>query len=218
MVQEQTVQDYPGETSFGGARSGETRFALPPALTFEQVWAILQETAKRQEVYAKKWEERQQEFERQFKKDKEDFNKRLGNFTNMFGDFTESMVAPCLRDAFAELGFEFQKAGRNIVINDIGNKIHMEIDVMLENGDKVMLVEVKTKLTKERINKHIERLEKMRKYADLKGDTRRFWGGVAGVIMEDDVKEYALEQGFYLIEPADDLFRITMPEGKPREW
>jgi hypothetical protein len=45
---------------------------------------------------------------------------------------------------------------------------------MLENGDKAMVIEVKTKLAIERINKHVERLEKMRKYADLHGDKRTF--------------------------------------------
>jgi hypothetical protein len=89
---------------------------------------------------------------------------------------------------------------------------------MLENGDKAMLVEVKTQLTVERINKHIERLEKMRKYADLHGDKRAFLGAVAGVVVTDEAREYALSQGFYLIEPSGENFNITPPNGKPKEW
>jgi hypothetical protein len=89
---------------------------------------------------------------------------------------------------------------------------------MLENGDKAMLVEVKTQLTVERINKHIERLEKMRKYADLHGDKRAFLGAVAGVVVTDEARDYALSQGFYFIEPSGENFNITPPNGKPKEW
>ncbi|MDR0472959.1 MAG: hypothetical protein LBH43_04755, partial [Treponema sp.] len=79
-------------------------------------------------------------------------------------------------------------------------------------------VEAKTQLTVERINKHIERLEKMRKYADLHGDKRTFLGAVAGVVVTDEAREYALNQGFYLIEPSGENFNITLPNGKPKEW
>ena len=89
---------------------------------------------------------------------------------------------------------------------------------MLENGDKAMLVEVKAKLTEKRINGHIERLEKMRKYANLHGDSRTFLGAVAGVVVTEEVINYALNQGFYLIEPTGENFNITPPNGKPKEW
>ena len=40
------------------------------------------------------------------------------------------------------------------------NNIFLEIDVKLENGDKVMLVEVKTKPTTMDVQDHIRRLKK----------------------------------------------------------
>jgi len=81
-----------------------------------------------------------------------------------------------------------------------------------------MLVEIKADLTISDINKHIERLEKMRKHADLRGDKRRFLGAVAGIVVEDAEREYALSQGFYLIEPSGENFNITPPHDKPKEW
>ena len=80
------------------------------------------------------------------------------------------------------------------------------------------MVEIKTQLTVERIKKHIERLEKMRRYADLHSDKRTFLGAVAGVVVADEVREYALNQGFYLIEPAGEDLNITPPNGSPKEW
>jgi len=182
-----------------------TQTANPPG--FESVWAILQEVAKSQK-----------EFDREMRESKAEFNERLGNYINLFGDFTEYTMAPKLREKFMELGLDFPKANRNSSVKDKVNNIFLETDVMLENGDKAMMVEIKTQLTVERINKHIERLEKMRKYADLHGDKRTFLGAVAGVVVDDEVREYALNKGFYLIEPAGEELNITPPNGKPKEW
>jgi len=81
-----------------------------------------------------------------------------------------------------------------------------------------MLVEVKTKLTTTDVKDHVKRLEKMRVYADLRGDKRAFLGAVAGVVMTPNAKKYALEQGFYVVEPSGETFNITPPNGKPKEW
>ena len=145
-------------------------------------------------------------------------NAQIGSLTNLFGDFTLGMVAPKLREKFMDFGLVFPKTSPNVYINDTKNKISLEIDMLLENGEKAMLVEVKTKLTEDRISKHVNRLEKMRKYADLHGDKRVFLGAVAGFAITDEVRTAALNQGFYLIEPDGENFNITPPGGKPKEW
>jgi len=171
---------------------------------------ILKETAKRQEEISKA----QEETDRQMK----EYNKRFGDLTNRFGEVVEYMIAPNLREKFKEFGLIFPKANKNTDVSDRENNIFLEIDVMLENGDKAMLVEIKTKLTADHIKDHIERLEKIRKYADIRGDKRKFLGALAGVVIPDNVKENALKQGFYVIEPSGETFNITPPFGKPKEW
>jgi len=181
----------------------------PP--TFESVWALVKEIA-----------ETQKETDRQLKEDsqryKKEFNEKIGAVTNLFGDLTEAMVAPKICEKFNEFGFSFLKAGPNPRYTDRANGISFEVDIMLENSDKAMLIEVKTKLTEERIDKHIQRLEKMRKYADLHGDKRTFLGAVAGIVVTDEIRNYALSQGLYFIEYAGETFYITAPNGKPKEW
>ena len=81
-----------------------------------------------------------------------------------------------------------------------------------ESGDKAMLIEVKTKLTKERINKHIKRLGKMRKYADIYGDKRAFLGAVAGFAITEEVREIAFDhdrETVITFTPDDDLIWIN---------
>ena len=162
----------------------------------------------------KETDRQMKETDRQIK----DFNKRFGEFTNRFGEVVEYMIAPNLQEKFRELGLNFPRANPNSVVSDVDNQIFLEIDVMLENGDKAILVEIKTKLTTVNVKEHIKRLEKMRTYADLHGDKRSFLGAVAGVVMTVSVKKYALGQGFYVIEPSGETFNITSPQGKPKEW
>jgi hypothetical protein len=47
-----------------------------------------------------------------------------------------------------------------------------------------------------------------------------YLGAVAGVVFSESEKNYAMKNGFYVIEPSGDTFTITKPEGKyhPREW
>ncbi|MDR0443312.1 MAG: hypothetical protein LBH44_07910 [Treponema sp.] len=189
--------------------------------TFETVWAALQEIARRQEETDRQMKESMMETDRQMRetdRQMKEYNKRFGDFTNRFGEVVEYMVAPNLCEKFREFGFNFLQCNSGTRVNDYDNNIHFEIDVKLENGDKAMLVEVKTKLTTEHINNHIERIEKMRKYADLHGDKRSFLGAVAGVVMTADVKDYALKQGFFVVEPSGETFNITPPNNKPKEW
>ena len=190
------------------AQTARIEGSQPP--NFESVWASIQELKERQQENARQ----QEKTDRQIK----EFNIRFGALTNFFGEIAEYMIAPNLREKFIELGHKFPQATQNVSVNDKDNKIFLEIDVMLENGDKAMLVEIKNKLTNERINNHIERLEKMRRYANLRNDKRKFLGAVAGVVVTEEVKNYALNQGLFLIEPSGDNFNITPPNGEPKEW
>jgi hypothetical protein len=159
---------------------------------FQAAWAALQETDYRME--------------------------RLFGVTNYFGEVADYMLAPYLREKFREMGLNFPLTSSGSVVSDYDNGLFLEFDVILENGDRAMLVEVKTKLSAEDVTDHAKRLEKMRAYADLYGDKHAFLGAVAGVAITPDVKEYALGQGFYVIEPFGESFNITPPDGKPKEW
>jgi hypothetical protein len=206
--------------------------------TPDEVWAILREVGRKQEENAiglRSLKERQEETDRQMKETDRQMkelaesqketgrvmrenSRMLGEYSRRFGEVVEHMIAPNLRERFRDLGLDFEQTNSGTRVHDHKNNLHFEIDFLLENGGKAMLVEVKTRLLTEHVKDHIERLEKMRKYADLRGDKRAFLGAVAGVVMSDNVKEYALKQGLYVIEPSGETFAITQPAGKPREW
>jgi hypothetical protein len=80
-------------------------------------------------------------------------------------------------------------------------------------------VEVKTNLTNADVRDHVRRMEKLRGYADGHGDRRKLLGAVAGAIASEEVKAFAIKNGFFVLEQSGDTVRISVPEGfKPREW
>jgi molybdopterin converting factor small subunit len=122
------------------------------------------------------------------------------------------MVLPNLLKKFRKLNFEFTKANPHTVIEDAANNIFTEVDITLENGDKVMIVEVKSKPTTEDVSEHIERMQKLRRYADARNDKRIYFGAVAGMVMNENVRDFILKNGFYAVEPSGKTFVIIPPE------
>jgi hypothetical protein len=106
-----------------------------------------------------------------------------------------------------------------VLIEDRKKEIITQIDALLENGEYALAIEVKTQLNVGHVDEHLERMEKLRRYADDRGDRRKFLGAVAGAIVAENVKEYALKKGFYVIRQSGDTVTIENPGSfKPREW
>ncbi|MDR0630098.1 MAG: hypothetical protein LBG24_10775, partial [Treponema sp.] len=149
---------------------GITHETLPPplgaGLTFEKVWAsfmelresqketdrILKETAQEIKAMSAETERMFKETDRQIKamsaetdRQMKATDKRIGEITNRFGDMVEHMVVPNLVAKFQELAFTFTKVSRDMKIIDEHHRVLAEVDAFLENGDKVMVVEIKTK-------------------------------------------------------------------------
>jgi ribosome-associated translation inhibitor RaiA len=168
-------------------------------LTFEDVWAMFQETARRQE-----------ETDRQIK----ETHKQIGELGNKFGAVVEHMMIPNLKEKFNALGYEFGKVSTNVLIETKEEGTIAEIDIFLENGDCAMAVEVKSQPTTEGIRNQCKRMERLRKYSDKRNDKRKLYGAVAGAIFNSYARNYALKQGLYLIEQSGDTVRIIEPSGE----
>lgn len=143
--------------------------------------------------------------------------KLIGNLGNRFGEMVEYLVLPNLVDKFREIGFSFTKAYPEAEIKDEKHRILAEIDITLENGDKVMIVEVKSKPTIQDIRDHVVRMKQVRRHADLHNDKRTFLGAVAGMVIKENVRDFILKNGFYTIEPSGETF-VIIPPDLPKEW
>jgi hypothetical protein len=173
-------------------------------LTFEKVWAMFQETDRKF-----------QETDRRFK----ETDRKISKLGSRIGDLVEELIAPNILEKFNKLGYVFGKVAPNVRYSDSQRKIVAEVDILLENGDAVLAVEVKTTLTENDVRDHIGRMEKLRRYADEHRDGRKLLGAVAGAIVPEEVKAFAVKNGFFVLEQSGDTVRISVSEGfKPREW
>jgi hypothetical protein len=80
---------------------------------------------------------------------------------------------------------------------------------------------VKTTLETADVRRHIERIEKYRKYMDAKGaNAKRFVGAVAGAVVDDDAMDFAHENGLYTIVQSGEAVEIvqTPADFKAKEW
>jgi exonuclease VII large subunit len=157
--------------------------------------------------------------ERLIQKLTEKTDKQLGELGNRFGELAEHLITPNITEKFRALGYAFTKAGPDVKFTDAQGRTLTEVDVWLENGEFALAVEVKSYLRIQDVKDHINRMGILRKYADERRDTRKLLGAAAGAIVKPPVRNYALEQGFYVIEQSGDTVKIEAPQGfTPRIW
>jgi len=148
-------------------------------------------------------------------------NRKISALGSRIGEIIEHMVSGNIAAKFRNLGYDVTELSRNRHFENKNLAIHGEIDLFLEDGDIAVFIEVKTTLETMNVRKHIERLEKYRRYTDAKGgDKRRFIGAVAGAVVTDEAAEYAQENGMYVIVQSGEAVEIvTPPDGFiAKEW
>ncbi len=182
-------------------------------VSFEEIRQILKEVSERQKEVSEQQKETdrivkevfesQKETDRQMKetdRQMKETSREIGKLGGRFGEMVEYMVLPNLVHKFRDLGFVFTKAYPEAEIKDEKNNILAEVDITLENGDKVMIVEVKSKPNISDIKDHVKRMGKLRLHADLHGDNRKYFGAVAGMVIKDNVRDAILKNGFFLCD------------------
>jgi hypothetical protein len=203
-------------------------------LSFEKVWAALMETDRIVKENAEEIKRMNAETDERMRRSSEDtdrklaetseeikkLSKNIGGINNSFGKWMEQMTAAQLWKKFYRFDFVFTKDSVNVKFRDKNGRVIAEVDIFLENGAYVMLVEVKLELTATDVDKHLERIEKVRRCMDERGDKRTIVAAVAGSIVPQKVCEYAHEKGLYVLVPSGDSVAVAnVPAGFTRkEW
>jgi hypothetical protein len=208
--------------------AGQTREPVR-GLTFEDVWAMFQETDRKMQETDRRMKEtdRQmketdrkfQETERLMRESSEKLNRKMGELGNKLGSVVEHMIIPDIEKKFNEMGYTFENVSTNLKMKDSSGNTYAEVDIALENGDYVMLIEVKTDLKTEHVKEHKQRMETIRRMGRRWPD-KKLLGAMSAAIVEDNVREYAKKNGFFVISQAGETVRIDKPEGKfsVKEW
>ncbi|GHT46293.1 hypothetical protein FACS189454_07220 [Planctomycetales bacterium] len=167
-----------------------------------------------------RWAAERKEREAERKEAEKKLNKQIGFLGNRIGDIIQAMVEGNIVDKFQRMGYEFTQCANNVKFRNKKQEVIGEIDLLLEDGDVALLIEVKTTLEEADVKEHIVRLEKYGRYADAKGDKRRFVAAVAGAVVSQSVRNFAHQNGIYVVVQSGEAVRIIKPPKgfTPQEW
>jgi hypothetical protein len=149
-----------------------------------------------------------------------DIDGNVGGVNRRLGKIVEMVVLPGLMEKMnKDYSHQFDNVAPNKKFTADG-QLYAEMDLFLENGDSVMAVEAKTRLTEGMVNTFVQKLESLRQHevkAGLVGKT--IYAAIAGIIFDDNARKAASEKGIYLvsINQNNDKINIeplTRPAGK----
>ncbi len=192
--------------------------------TLEEVWALFKETSAQMKETDRKfqetdrkfqetdlrfketeqwWKKQMEELAKERKERDKEFDKKLGRLGNRLGDFVQAFIEPSVVKLFQERGIEVHVVSHNVRANNPSIGLAMEIDLFVINGDSCVLIEVKSNLSIDDVNEHIERMEKFKplfpNYAD-----KKIYGAVSGMVIPNNVAKYAYKKGFFVIAQKGD--------------
>jgi len=208
---------------------------MSDAVTLDDVLKIIHDsTAASDKIFAQRmleidkamvrsereWEKAMVRSEREWEKVTQNVNKvsqDIGRLGNKWGEFVENMVAPACNRLFS---------ARNIPVHQIFQKVksrlndgrNMEVDILAVNADNAVLIEVKSTLTVENVQDHIERLQQFKlffpQYASY-----RVLGAVAGMTIGGGVDSFARKQGLFVIAQSGGIVDLANePNFEPSSW
>ena len=173
-------------------------------------------TRKEQEAARKEHEKAKRENDEAWRKLRQDFER----FGISQGEQIEAVFVD-LGTKFNDQGFHFPKEAEGRVrFLGKNRQVLAEVDKLLENGEVMMAVEVKSKLKKDDVDGHIERLGILSQYNKVHNDQRKVLGAVAGGVVADNVRSYAQSKGLYVIVRNGNSVDIApLPKNfVPKSW
>ncbi|MFN9175406.1 MAG: DUF3782 domain-containing protein [Synechocystis sp.] len=178
------------------------------ATTADEVWQLLGELIEAQKETARRF----QETDRQIKQVSRD----VGKLSNRLGEFVEWQVRPAAVRLFQERGIDVHEFYPNVSVKrDDGG---LEIDLLVVNDTEAVLIEIKSKLTQKDVDDHLERLQKFKHFMPRYRDVNAL-GAVGGMVISDEVTQYAYTQGFFVLaQSGDGVVILNDAQFQPRRW
>ncbi len=150
------------------------------------------------------------ETDKQFKETDKKNNKLSGLFSNQWGKLMEALVEPACLKLFKARNIDVTRSYKNVKIKN-GN-IDAEFDVVLANGKEVVIVEVKTDMSVDKVKYFIEKLSNIKTYMPEYVD-KKVYGAVAGIQYSEHSDKYAYRQGLFVLRNSGDyILEIANPE------
>jgi hypothetical protein len=195
-------------------------------VSFDEVWTALMDTDREIKAVTQQLQKQMRESDRQMRMILRDSEK-------IYGMAIDGTFIPRLERQFSALGFMVERSSERVLFGHGDHVIYAEVDVFLENragglavaikpqwyiDDALEYREGKTEATFEDIQAHLERMDNLRRYFDMHNDWRKLYGAMAAAVWPEDVLDFALREGLYVIVRAEDRVVVRKPEGGARAW
>ena len=179
----------------------------------------LREAQRRTEEAQQRTEEAQQRTEEALQNLAKDLEQANGNFNRKWGDFLEKFVRGDLVNLLRGHDINVTKAIAKYEYNIPEKNIRGEFDLIALDGDKVVVVEVKTSLTMVKLKSFLKKLKKFREHCSELAENRQVLGAVAYLdeyIEFRDNKENEREKSPLKEAIKEGLFTIQTPGGESK--
>jgi Holliday junction resolvase-like predicted endonuclease len=129
----------------------------------------------------------------------DEIGRQLGDLGLVQGEVAEDLFFRNLKGVFRKTNIDLKKVKRNLKRKGEG-----EFDLVAENGDKVLVVEVKNKLEKRMVDRFLEK--KLPRFKELFPEYEKYQviGGMGALVVKDDVGRYAEKAGLYVLTQTDE--------------
>jgi Holliday junction resolvase-like predicted endonuclease len=166
----------------------------------------------------REWEERQKRYDEKVAW----IDQLAGKFSLNLGQLVEYVFLPGIISKFNSLGYDFTAASSRKEYYRADKQKFTEIDLLLENRESVMVVEVKTNVALKDIGHHVKRMELLRENESITHfESKKLYAALAGLYIDNDAREAALDNGIYIVELFEDEERLEVtspPEDKIGVW
>ncbi len=170
----------------------------------QEIIRLSKETDKKFKETDKQFKETDKQFketDKQFKETDKKINKISGLFSNQWGKLMEALVEPACLKLFKARNIDVTRTYKNIKIKK-GN-IDAEFDVILANGTEVVVIEVKTDMSVEKVKYFVEKLSQFKTYMPEYAD-KKIYGAVVGIKYSEQSDKYAYRQGLFILRNSGD--------------
>ena len=143
-------------------------------------------------------------------------SKAVEALTTRWGRFVEELVEPAVLRLFQEKGIDVKEVHPRARTKRQG--FAMEIDILAVDVTELVLVECKSRLSKDDVDEFVEKLSRF-KDSFPHYDNYKAYGAVAGIEINEGIDRYAYRQGLFVIKPSGDGVAIANDDDfKPVTW
>ena len=141
-------------------------------------------------------------------------NRAVDGLTTRWGRFVEELVRPAVIKLFKAKGIEL----KHTFLRASDEAGTMEIDILGVNSTDVVLVECKSRLSRDDVDEFLQKLPHF-KSAFPEFATYRIYGCVAGIEIDHGVDRRAYQKGLFVIKPSGDTVAIINDDNfSPKTW